>query len=217
MNPNRQAMTDECKPTTDNQQPTNHKTVRLAIFASGAGSNAQQIINYFRESINVKIVLIVCNNPKAGVLAIASKENIPVFLLEKNKFLETGYVAELKSYQTDFIILAGFLWKVPQVLINAFQNKIINIHPALLPAYGGKGMYGSAVHSAVIAAKEKESGITIHFVDEKYDHGEIIFQVKCEISENETSESLAEKIHKLEHENYPKIIASIVERSAVTI
>ena len=210
-------MTDECKPTIDNQQPTNHKTVRLAIFASGAGSNAQQIINYFRESINVKIVLIVCNNPKAGVLAIASKENIPVFLLEKNKFLETGYVAELKSYQTDFIILAGFLWKVPQVLINAFQNKIINIHPALLPAYGGKGMYGSAVHSAVIAAKEKESGITIHFVDEKYDHGEIIFQVKCEISENETSESLAEKIHKLEHENYPKIIASIVERSAVTI
>lgn len=217
MNPNRQAMTEECKPTSDNQQPTNHKTVRLAIFASGAGSNAQQIINYFRESTNVKIALIVCNNPKAGVLAIASKENIPVFLLEKNKFLETGYVAELKSYQTDFIILAGFLWKVPQVLINAFQNKIINIHPALLPAYGGKGMYGSAVHSAVIAAKAKESGITIHFVDEKYDHGEIIFQVKCEISENETSESLAEKIHKLEHENYPKIIASIVERSAVTI
>lgn len=186
--------------------------INLTLFASGAGSNVQQIINYFRRSANVKVVLIVCNNPKAGVLDIAAQEKVPVLLLEKNKFLDTGYVPEIKSFQTDFIILAGFLWKVPQVLINSFPNKIINIHPALLPAYGGKGMYGSAVHAAVIAAKEKESGITIHFVDEKYDHGETIFQAKCEVGENETPESLANKIHKLEHENYPKIIASVIER-----
>jgi phosphoribosylglycinamide formyltransferase-1 len=132
--------------------------------------------------------------------------------LEKDRFLETGYVDELKSHTTDFIVLAGFLWKIPPVLINAFQHKIINIHPALLPAFGGKGMYGSAVHAAVIAAKEKQSGITIHFVDEKYDHGGIIFQSKCDISENETPESLASKIHQLEHEYYPKIIAGVIER-----
>jgi phosphoribosylglycinamide formyltransferase-1 len=186
---------------------------KLTLFASGAGSNAQQIINYFRGNDSVKIVLVVCNNPRAGVLGIAAEEKIPVLLLEKNRFLETGYVPEIKSYQTDLIILAGFLWKVPPVLINAFQNKIINIHPALLPAYGGKGMYGSAVHAAVIGAKEKESGITIHFVDEKYDHGEIIFQAKCAVSENETVESLAQKIHTLEHDNFPKVIAGVIERS----
>lgn len=201
--------------TNGEAQPTNSslKTINLTLFASGAGSNAQKIINHFRDSNIVKVVSIVCNNPKAGVLDIAEQENLPVLLLEKNKFLETGYVPEIKRLQTDFIVLAGFLWKVPQVLINAFQNKIINIHPALLPAYGGKGMYGSAVHAAVIAAKEKESGITIHFVDEKYDHGEIIFQAKCGVDENETAESLAQKIHKLEHDNFPKVIAGVIERS----
>ena len=192
---------------TDLGQPT-----KIAIFASGAGSNAQQIINYFRESTTAKVVLIVCNNPKAGVLNIASKEKIPVLLLEKNTFLETGSASQIKSYGADFIILAGFLWKIPLPLISAFQNKIINIHPALLPAFGGKGMYGSAVHSAVIAAKEKESGITIHYVDEKYDHGKIIFQTKCNVNENETVESLAQKIHQLEHQYYPKIIDSLLTK-----
>ncbi len=194
------------RPATDDR-----RSVRIAIFASGAGSNAQQIINYFKQSAKVTIALIVCNNPKAGVLYIASKENIPVLLIEKNKFLETGYAKEIKSYESDFIVLAGFLWKIPSSLINAFQNKIINIHPALLPAFGGKGMYGNAVHSAVIAAKEKESGITIHFVDEKYDHGKIIFQTRCSVNENETAESLAQKIHQLEHEHYPKIIDSVLD------
>ncbi|MEP6628094.1 MAG: phosphoribosylglycinamide formyltransferase [Ginsengibacter sp.] len=213
MNANRQPMTDEPKPTTDDQRLTTGKPVNIAIFASGAGSNAQEIINHFRKTVNVKVVLIACNNSKAGVLHIAAKETIPVLLLERNKFLENGYVDELKSHTTDFIVLAGFLWKIPSILINAFQNKIINIHPALLPAYGGKGMYGSAVHAAVIAAKEKESGITIHFVDEKYDHGEIIFQEKCDLAENETAESLAQKIHRLEHDNFPKVIAGVIERS----
>lgn len=193
------------QPATDDGKPT-----KIAIFASGAGSNAQQIINYFRESTTAKVVLIVCNNPMARVLNIASKEKIPVLLLEKKAFLETGNASQIKSYGADFIILAGFLWKIPLPLISAFQNKIINIHPALLPAFGGKGMYGSAVHSAVIAAKEKESGITIHYVDEKYDHGKIIFQTKCNVNENETVESLAQKIHELEHQYYPKIIDSLL-------
>ena len=196
---------DNQPPTADNLQP-----VRIAIFASGAGSNAQKIIGFFKESLTTKIVLVVCNNPKAGVLDIAAKENIPVLLIEKTKFSETGYAHELKSYVTDFIVLAGFLWKIPSPLINAFPDKIINIHPALLPAFGGKGMFGNAVHSAVIASKEKESGITIHYVDEKYDHGKIIFQTKCTVDESETPESLAQKIHQLEHEYYPKIIGKVV-------
>jgi formyltetrahydrofolate-dependent phosphoribosylglycinamide formyltransferase len=186
------------------------KPVHLAIFASGAGSNAQQIITHFKNNPEVKIALIACNNPKAGVLNIAAREDIPVLLLEKGKFLETGYVAELRSYSIDLIILAGFLWKVPAILIHSFPEKVINIHPALLPAYGGKGMYGNAVHTSVIAAKEKESGITIHYVDEKYDHGKIIFQSKCTVEENETPESLAHKIHQLEHTHYPKIISDLI-------
>ncbi len=147
----------------------------------------------------------------AGVLEIASSENIHVLLLERIKFKTTGYVSELKSDGIEFIVLAGFLWKLPEVLIESFPGKIINIHPALLPAYGGKGMYGSAVHNAVINAKEKQSGITIHYVDEKYDHGKIIFQKTCDISEDDTAESLAKKIHMLEHKYYPLEIEKILK------
>ena len=187
--------------------------MNIAIFASGAGSNAQKIINHFKQSTKVKVALIVCNNPKAGVVQIAALENIPVLLIEKEKFKETGYADEIKKHSTDFIILAGFLWKIPSVLINAFPNKIINIHPALLPAYGGKGMYGDAVHAAVIASNEKVSGITIHYVDEQYDHGKTIFQAMCDIDAMETPESLAQKIHQLEHEHYPKIIEKILDQT----
>jgi len=183
---------------------------RMVIFASGAGSNAQKIIDYFKEKTTAEIVLIVSNNPEAGVIEIAAKENIPVLLIEKNRFKESGYLKEIKKSNPDLIILAGFLWKIPAVLIQSFPHKIINIHPALLPAYGGKGMYGNAVHTAVVAAQEKESGITIHFVDEKYDHGETIFQAKCSLSENENAESLAKKIHKLEHEYYPQTIERLL-------
>lgn len=185
----------------------------IAIFASGAGSNTQKIIDYFKKSTKVKVALIVCNNAKAGVLHIAAMEGIPVLLVEKEKFKETGYVEEIKESSISFIILAGFLWKIPSVLINAFPHKIINIHPALLPAYGGKGMYGHAVHAAVITSKDKMSGITIHYVDEEYDHGKTIFQALCDIDATETPESLAQKIHQLEHEHYPKIIEEILDQT----
>lgn len=179
----------------------------IAIFASGAGSNAQKIIDHFNSGDrNAKIVLIVCNKPGAGVLKIAEKENIPALIIERKKFYEDAFLDELNSYKIDLIVLAGFLWKVPDLLVRSYPNKIINIHPALLPKYGGKGMYGSKVHEAVIHSKEKESGITIHWVDEIYDHGKIIFQVKCNVDEKDTPETLAEKIHELEHEHYPKVI-----------
>lgn len=198
-------------------------TTHIAIFASGAGSNAQKIIDYFtshpvlskREiARNPKIVvsLIVCNKPEAGVMSIAKKENIPALLFEKNKFFnQDAYIDELKEKEIDLIVLAGFLWKIPTVLIKAYPGRIINIHPALLPDYGGKGMYGSNVHKAVIAAGEKESGITIHYIDEHYDNGAIIFQAKCSVLPDDTPDSLAQRIHRLEHEYYPKVIERVVD------
>ena len=183
---------------------------RLAVFASGTGSNAQKIIDHFNSADRgAKVVLIVCNNPKAGVLHIAEKENIPSLVIERKKFYEDGYLDELNKYKIDLIVLAGFMWKVPDKLIHAYQNKIINIHPALLPKYGGKNMYGNFVHEAVLKAGEKESGITIHYVDEIYDHGKIIFQAKCEVHQDDTPETLAQKIHALEHTHYPAVIESL--------
>ncbi|MEO8416056.1 MAG: phosphoribosylglycinamide formyltransferase [Ginsengibacter sp.] len=184
--------------------------VHIAIFASGAGSNAQKIIDYFKTSKTIKIGLIVCNNPLAGVLGIAANENIPVLLVQKEKFMLTGYAEELKNRQIGFIVLAGFLWKIPTILINQFPGDIVNIHPALLPAYGGKGMYGNAVHAAVLAAKEKQSGITIHYVDDIYDHGKIIFQSTCLVGESDTIESLAKKVHELEHAFYAEQIEKML-------
>jgi phosphoribosylglycinamide formyltransferase 1 len=186
--------------------------IQIAIFASGAGSNAQQIIQHFKFHPLIKIALVVCNTPGAGVITIAANEGIPVQMIEKEKFLKgDAYTAEFLVHHIDFIVLAGFLWKIPSRLIAAFPNKIINIHPALLPKYGGKGMYGHFVHEAVIAAGEKESGISIHYVDEWYDHGNIIFQESCVIEENETASSLADKIHALEHKNYPAVIEKTVQ------
>ena len=190
-------------------------TTTLAIFASGAGSNAQKIIDHFRQSAHIKVSLIVCNKPGAGVLNIAAEENIPTLLIDKEKFFrDNAYTDELKERKVDFIILAGFLWKIPAALIKAYPGKIVNIHPALLPKYGGKGMYGHHVHEAVIKAKEKESGITIHYVDEHYDHGDSIFQAKCAVFENDTAESLAQRIHFLEHEHYPRVIEKILTKSS---
>lgn len=187
-------------------------TTRLAIFASGAGSNAQKIIDTFRDNPGVTIALVVCNNPNAGVLSIAAREGIPSLLIEKKQFaLGDAYLPELARHHIDFIVLAGFLWKVPVALVNQYPNKIINIHPALLPKYGGKGMYGNRVHEAVIAAKEKESGISIHYVDELYDHGNIILQATCTVAENETPATLAQKIHQLEHKHYPEVIARLLQ------
>jgi phosphoribosylglycinamide formyltransferase-1 len=184
---------------------------QIAIFASGAGSNAGRIIDHFRHHPIVKISLIACNKPGAGVLEIAEREKIPYIIIDKEKFFRgDAYVDELKERKIDFLVLAGFLWKIPTDLVKAFPGHIINIHPALLPKYGGKGMYGRFVHEAVIAAKEKESGITIHYVDELYDHGQVIFQVSCPLADGETPESLAQKIHQLEHEYFPKVIEEVI-------
>ena len=183
----------------------------IAIFASGAGSNARRIIEHFQGHTYIKVTLIGCNKAGAGVLGIAAEKSIPVLMIEKERFFRgDGYVPALKEAGIDLVVLAGFLWKVPQSLINAYRNRIINIHPALLPKYGGKGLYGSFVHEAVLNAGEKESGITIHYVDEHYDHGDHIFQQKVAIDENETPASLAQKIHKLEHEHFPKVIEDLI-------
>lgn len=188
---------------------------RIAIFASGAGSNAQKIIDHFRNADHIKISLIVCNKPGAGVLSIAANENIPALLIDKEKFFRgNGYTDELKENKISFIVLAGFLLKIPDELINAYPGKIINIHPALLPDYGGKGMYGNHVHEAVIAAGEKETGITIHYVDGHYDNGDIIFQARCPVLENDTATSLANRVHQLEHEHYPKVIDHLLSKKA---
>lgn len=190
---------------------SNQQSVHLAVFASGAGSNAQKIIDYFRDHPAIKISLIVSNKPQAGVLQIAQKEKIASLIIEREKFFRgDGYVNELKALDIHWIILAGFLWKVPETLIQAFPGKIINIHPALLPKYGGKGMYGHFVHEAVIAAGEKESGITIHYVDEHFDHGQHILQAICPIEPGDTPESLAKKVQLLEHKHYPAIIEKLV-------
>lgn len=189
---------------------------KVAIFASGAGSNAQKIIDHFRGSATVRISLIACNKPGAGVLQIAEKEGIPVLLIEKERFFRAdAYTSELTAAGIDFVVLAGFLWKIPTALINAYRGRIINIHPALLPNYGGKGMYGQFVHAAVIAAGDKESGITIHYVDEQYDHGATIFQARCPVLPSDTPETLAARIHALEHEYFPKTIESLLENEKV--
>jgi phosphoribosylglycinamide formyltransferase 1 len=185
--------------------------IHLAIYASGAGSNAQKIIDYFRDYKNIQVTLIVCNNPDAGVIAIAEREGIERLLIDRKRFYkEDAYLPWLKEKKIDFIILAGFLWKVPNNLINAYAQKIINIHPALLPQYGGKGMYGHSVHEAVIAAGDKESGITIHYVDEQYDHGSTIFQARCKVSFDDTADTLAQKIQVLEHKYFPEVIERVV-------
>jgi phosphoribosylglycinamide formyltransferase-1 len=184
---------------------------RIAIFASGAGSNARKIIEHFSQHPKIRIELIVCNKPQAGVLNIADEHGIPTLILDKEQFFRgNAYVDEFKADDIDFIVLAGFLWKVPNALIHAYPEKIVNIHPALLPKYGGKGMYGNLVHEAVIANKETESGISIHVVDEVYDHGKIVFQAKCEVRTDDTPESLAARIHELEHKHYARVIEELL-------
>jgi formyltetrahydrofolate-dependent phosphoribosylglycinamide formyltransferase len=196
------------------QKSTPHS---VAIFASGAGSNAEKIIQQMEIAAKTgkgsfKVDLIVCNKPTAGVLSIAANHQIDTLLIEKEQFLNgDGYTTELTARGIEFIVLAGFLWKIPVTLIKAYPNNIINIHPALLPKYGGKGMYGDKVHQAVIAAGEKESGITIHYVDEIYDHGNIIFQAKCIVDQKDSPSTLAQKIHQLEHQHYPEVIDNLLQ------
>lgn len=201
----------------DNTTPnTEHRTgkTHLAIFASGTGTNAQKLIDYFRNSTTATVSLIVCNKAGAGVLEIARQEGIPTLLLEKEQFFRgDAFLPQLKNHAIDFIVLAGFLWKVPQALIAAYPKRIVNIHPALLPKFGGKGMYGQYVHEAVLQAGERESGITIHYVDEQYDNGDIIFQTACPILDDDTPQTIAQRIHQLEHLHYPKVVEEIVLNS----
>ncbi|MGZ5135265.1 MAG: phosphoribosylglycinamide formyltransferase [Flavitalea sp.] len=186
-------------------------TKHIAIFASGAGSNAQKIIDHFKNSDIVKVVMIVCNKSGAGVIGIAERENIPVLIIEKERFFRgDSYVSELKNAKTDLIVLAGFLWKIPAPLLEVFPKRIINIHPALLPKYGGKGMFGQFVHEAVINSGDEKSGITIHFVDEHYDNGDVIFQTTCDVMKEDNAETLAKRIHGLEHKHYPRVVEEIV-------
>lgn len=187
---------------------------KIAIFASGSGSNAENIARYFKDHPEVEISMILTNNRKAYVIERAKNLDIPYHIFDRREFYETTEVVDLlKSKSIDFIVLAGFLWLIPQNLIQEYAGSIINIHPALLPRYGGKGMYGDKVHAAVIAAHEQESGITIHFVNENYDEGQIICQYKCEISSSDTPESLAGKVHQLEYEYFPKVIEQILTRN----
>ena len=192
-----------------------NKITRVAIFASGAGSNAEKIIQHFQEHPTIYISLIVSNKKGAGVLTIASQNQIPSLLINRSDFYNNDTDIELfKKTGIDFIVLAGFLWKMPENFIKAFPNKIINIHPALLPKYGGKGMYGHFVHEAVISNKEKESGISIHFVDEIYDHGNIILQETCTISKEDDANSLAKKVQVLEHTHFAKCIEAVIEKNS---
>lgn len=185
---------------------------KIAIFASGAGTNTARIIDHFRHHTAIKVALIVCNKPGAGVLDIAAREDIPALLIEKEPFFRgDAYVNELRGKQIDFIVLAGFLWKIPQALIRAYPGRIVNLHPALLPKFGGKGMYGRFVHEAVIAAAEKETGITIHYVDEQYDHGQPIFQARIVVEKDDTPDTVAQKVHLLEYEHFPRIIEEVVK------
>jgi phosphoribosylglycinamide formyltransferase-1 len=190
---------------------------RLALLASGNGSNAQRIIEYFSGHPTIIVSLILCNKPDAFVLNRAEKLGIPAVVFTRASFYETNMVQDiLKSSHIDFLILAGFLWLIPQSLLAEYPGRVINIHPALLPKYGGKGMYGMKVHEAVIASGDSVSGITIHHVDENYDEGKIIFQAKCIISERDTPEDLAAKVHALEYRYFPEMIEKIVTEKCDT-
>jgi phosphoribosylglycinamide formyltransferase-1 len=183
----------------------------IAIFASGSGTNAENIIKYFSTTNTAQVSLVLSNKRQATVLKRAEALNIRTLFFEHKEFYVTGKVLRyLTLYKIDFIVLAGFLWLVPENIIDYFEGRIINIHPALLPAYGGKGMYGDEVHKAVMADKAKVSGITVHYVNKQYDKGDIIFQSRCKIDKGETPESLAEKVHALEYLHYPKIIEDMV-------
>ncbi len=187
------------------------KKINIAIFASGSGTNAQTILEYFKDNSSVEIKCIYSNNSDAYVLQRAQNFNVATKSFTNEEFYKSDKVlTHLQDNEIDLIVLAGFMWFVPSKLVSNFT--LLNIHPALLPKYGGKGMYGHFVHEAVIKNKEKKSGITIHYVNNEYDKGDIIFQASCNVSPSDTAEELAAKIHKLEHQYYPITILKVVEK-----
>ncbi len=185
-------------------------TKKIILFASGGGSNVAAILNYFNDSKNVEFPLIVTNNPTAGVIQIAQLHKIDLLLIDKKHFQSDAFIDSIDYLNPDLIVLAGFLWKIPTELVLHFNNKIINIHPALLPAYGGKGMYGHYVHEAVVANQEKETGITIHLVNEHYDKGTPLLQKRIPILQSDNANQVAHNVLKLEHEWYSKVIESLL-------
>lgn len=186
----------------------------IAVFASGTGSNAKKIVDHFKHCPSVDVCLVVSNNPTAKVLEMAQRESIPTLVISRRGFYENEDILKIfNKYFIDYVVLAGFLWLVPGYLIEAYQHRMINIHPALLPKYGGKGMHGMHVHEAVKAAGETESGITIHYVNEQYDQGGIVFQKSCPLSPDDTPHLIAQKVLELEHRYFPVIIENLVNQS----
>ncbi len=189
---------------------------KIVVFASGSGSNAENIIRYFHDSGAAEVVSVMSNKPNAKVLERAKKLNVTALYFDRAAFYNSNEVLHiLEDVNPDLIVLAGFLWLFPSTILEKFPNKVINLHPALLPKFGGKGMFGSNVHQAVLDNKEKETGITIHYVNEKYDDGQIIFQKAFPISSEETLTSLTEKIHELEHRHFPEVIENLLEVSTI--
>jgi phosphoribosylglycinamide formyltransferase-1 len=187
------------------------QTRNIAVFASGSGSNAETIAHYFADKPHVNVSLFLTNNPEAGVIKRGKRLGVPTLIISKKNFSQTNEVVEiLKKLEIDFVVLAGFLWLIPESLIQAYPEKMINIHPALLPKYGGKGMWGHFVHEAVVKNRENESGITIHYVNENYDEGQIIFQASCELTSEDTPEDVAKKVQQLEYEHFPRVIEEVI-------
>ncbi len=184
---------------------------RIVIFASGSGTNAENLIKFFHNSDNASVIQVLTNNPHAKVLDRAKKLNVSALSFNRIALSKTDDVLNiLRASKPDLIVLAGFLWKFPEFILNEFPNKVINVHPALLPKFGGKGMYGMHVHKAVVENKETETGITIHYVNENYDEGAIIFQAKCEVTPTDTADDVAAKIHELEMEHFPKVVKELL-------
>jgi phosphoribosylglycinamide formyltransferase-1 len=184
----------------------------IAIFASGSGTNAENLIRFFRTNPFGRVRIVLTNRPDAGVILRAQSLEIESVVFTREQFYNSDYVVQLlMERDIDFVVLAGFLWLVPDNLLKSFENKIVNIHPALLPRFGGKGMYGSRVHSEVIKSGETESGITIHYLNQAYDEGDIIFQARCKVDKGDSPETLAGKVHKLEYEHFPVVVEKLLK------
>ncbi|HWA33809.1 MAG TPA: phosphoribosylglycinamide formyltransferase [Cyclobacteriaceae bacterium] len=193
------------------------KNINLAIFASGNGTNAGVIMEHFKNGSPIRVALVLSNNPSAGVLARAARFGVPTKVFDKKQFRDSDDVVRwLREYHITHIVLAGFLWLVPENILRAYAPHIVNIHPALLPKFGGKGMYGDHVHHAVLSSNEKETGITIHEVNDKFDEGKILFQASCSIEPGDTAAAIANKVHALEHAHFPRVIRQWVMGEKVT-
>jgi phosphoribosylglycinamide formyltransferase-1 len=182
----------------------------MAVFASGSGTNAENLIEHFNKTFDKRVVMVLSNNAEAYVLKRAEHLGVPTEVFTRQELREGKVLRRLLGNDIDFVVLAGFLWLVPQNIIDAYRNRIVNIHPALLPKYGGKGMYGHHVHEAVLANGDKESGITIHYVNEKYDSGDIIFQARCPVMPDDTPGTLQQRVHALEYEHFPRVVEMLI-------